>query len=146
MVDHGERHLSGALACLAGCSNMGTGSTVILVDGTFFSYGLGARTATFRIANDGYIYAGDNGSYIQQYAWLLSGAAGDYQAYATVTAGSVIGTTGSWVALSSTADWSIADGNDDGIPESATMIVQIRDTATSTVRATATIDLSALKY
>lgn len=49
-----------------------------------------------------------SGSGVTPWAWLLSGAAGDYAALATVTSGSFFsGTFGSWLPLSTTRSWAV---------------------------------------
>lgn len=74
--------------------------------------------------------------------WLGSGAASNYEVRATVTAGALsTGLTGSWLALSSNRTWTrsrtiVGTGT-------ATLLIEIRDTATSTVQDSATISLEA---
>lgn len=125
---------------------MGSSSSVILVGGTPFSMGLGTRIATIRLNSDGYAYHGDNGSYTQQYKWLQSGTNTDFEVYATVTSGSVSGTTGAWLSLGTTRDWSVVDGSSDGTSEEASVDLTIRDVATSTTRAYATFTLTASQF
>lgn len=71
--------------------------------------------------------------------WAVSGiTASDYEARATVSSGSVSGgTTGSWLGLGTSRTW---ERNRTTIGDSEVVLtIEIRDVATSTVRATATI-------
>ena len=138
--------MSGATSVLAGCVNMGASSSVVLVGGSPWSAGLGTRIATVRLNSDGYVYHGDNASYTQQYKWLQSGANTDFEVYATLVSGSISGTTGAWLSLGTTRDWSVVDGSSDGTSQEATVELTIRDVATSTTRAYATFYLTASQY
>lgn len=138
--------MSGALACLAATANSGASSSVILVGGSPWSAGLGTRIATVRLNSDGYCYHGDNASYTQQFRWLQSGTNTDFEVYATLVSGSISGTTGAWLSLGTTRDWSVVDGSSDGTSQEATVDLTIRDVATSTTRAYATFYLTASQY
>lgn len=74
--------------------------------------------------------------------WLTGSTNGSaYEVFATLTSGTLsTGTTGSWLSLSTNRTWSRAST---GGLQSATLTIQIRDVATLTVQATATISLSA---
>lgn len=124
----------------------GGGSGVVyLAGGDINSIGLGVRTATLRIATDGYVYFGDNAIFAQQYAWKITGSVGGYEAYCTVNAGSVSGTTGAWLALDATRDWSVIDSTANGENVAASITVQIRAASTLTVLASATFDIIAFR-
>lgn len=74
--------------------------------------------------------------------WLVSGAASSFEARATVTSGSLTsGTTGSWLALSSSRSWILERGSV-GL-STCQFTLEIRRTTDSVVVATATITLSA---
>lgn len=117
--------------------------SAILLPANIASQGIGTREATFRLNSDGTVYYGDNGSFVPQYAWRQSGASADYEARVTINYGPISGTSGSWLALSTTRDWFITDTTGGFEDENGQIEVQIRDVATSTVRATATINLLA---
>lgn len=128
-----------------GAASGGNAATAILTDATPYSSGSGIRTAAFRIANDGYVYHGDNGTYTQQYAWKQSGAVADFDVYASVVYGSPSGTTGTWVNLATTRDWEVTDVAQDGSDETAELTIQIRNASTLAVLTTATITLAAAR-
>lgn len=138
--------MSGATSVLAGCCNTGAASPVVLVGGSPWSSGLGTRIATIRLKSDGYVYHGDNASYVQQYKWLQSGTNSDFEVYATLVSGSISGTTGAWLGLGTTRDWSVVDSSSDGDSVDAVIDLTIRDVATSTVRAYATFNLTANQF
>lgn len=120
----------------------GSGTTVgaFLIDGNPSSIGSGTRTTTMRVANDGYVYFGDNAVYTSQYLWLKTGAVADYDIYATVS-GSVSGTTGSWLNLATTRDWSVVDTTNDGTDVTGVLTLSIRKTSTGVTECTAVITL-----
>jgi hypothetical protein len=83
--------------------------------------------------------------------WLVGGTASDYEVRATlvgtigVPPGSTSGTFGSWLSLGTTRLWYV-EVTEFGIGTSTAeleMTVEIRDAATQTVQATATINLEA---
>lgn len=131
---------------MVGTAGGGGGSGVAyLAGGDVNSIGLGVRTATLRLDTDGFVYFGDNAIFAQQYAWKITGSVGDYEAYCTVNAGSVSGTTGAWLALNSTRDWSVIDSSDDGEDQAAAITIQIRDAGTLAVLASADFDIIAFR-
>ncbi len=79
--------------------------------------------------------------------WLQgSSAGGAYEAFATLNSGTLSsGTTGSWVDCATSPSWSCAAarGTTGTTTQTANLTIQIRDKATSTVRASATIVLYA---
>lgn len=145
MVCHGEYLVSGALACLVGSCAGGAPASgaVILVDGTPWSSGAGARTAAIRLSSDGYVYNGDNGTFTTQYAWKVTGAVSDYEAYCTLNIGTISGTTGSWLNLGTTRDWSITDNTADGEDKISGITIQIRNASTLEVLTSAYFELTA---
>jgi hypothetical protein len=73
--------------------------------------------------------------------WLVSGTVADFEAMVTVQSGALAsGTTGSWLALSSTRTWTVSASP--GNTSTCTFLVQIRDAATQTVLDSATITIS----
>lgn len=132
--------------CMAGCVNTAAASSVVLVGGSPFSWGIGTRIATIRLNSDGFVYHGDNASYTSQYEWLQSGTNTDFEVYATLTSGSITGTTGSWLSLGTTRDWSAVDSVAEGDSVSAEIILQIRNASTLAVVAMATFNLDANQF
>lgn len=98
--------------------------------------GTGSVTGTYTISSDGNIY---NQAGAKIGTWLNSGSAANYQVEATQTSGTTItgAALGSWLLCSTSRSWSVTATA--GQVNGATMTVQIRDVATQTVRATATI-------
>lgn len=133
-----EPHVSGIHAMLLG----GGGSVATTLNNTTVqSTGAGTRTASWRIASDGYVYTGKQGSYTLRYQW--SGEAPvNFEVRATVNEGGVTsGTTGTWLACSSTRTWTVEDAVADDVTEYAYLTIEVRDVATSTVRASCTVDI-----
>jgi hypothetical protein len=96
--------------------------------------------AVYTIKGDGSITYSTNNTD----SWNGSTTVGSgYEVKATVTSGSVTGTTGSWLSLSSNRSWSITDTTQDGAARTATMTLSIRATGTTTNLDQATITLSA---
>jgi hypothetical protein len=87
------------------------------------------------------IFGGTSPFFIENWVTPTSAAA-DYEAFITVTSGSLTGgTTGSWVALSSTRSWYIQSTSTG--TTTCVFTVQIRQVGTATVLDTATITLNA---
>lgn len=123
---------------------LGAGGRVQLSGGTVTAFSFsGAAIAAVRIANDGRVYHGQNGSFSNQAAWLLSGSASQFEIRATLVSGYVPETTGSWLALSSTREWSCTDATQDFSPEEAVLTLEIRRVGTTTVLASANWTLTA---
>lgn len=145
MVRLGERVVSIAAILLAGSSAASSG--IVLSPTTASSQGGGARTATYRIGSDGYVYAGDNGVFTQQYQWKQnSNASSDYEALLSLDLGSVTGTTGSWLGLGSNADWSVTDLTVDGEGRISSGTISIRNASTLEVLATENVDFYADRW
>jgi len=100
-------------------------------------------TQSYRLDANGKVYDVKNGSASFIEDWVTpTGAASSYEAFVTVTSGTLSsGTSGSWVALSSTRDWSVTRTSV-GV-NACTFTVDIRKVGTSTVLDSATIDLTA---
>ena len=74
--------------------------------------------------------------------WLLRGSNSDFEVRATLNSGSLsTGTTGSWLALTSTATWTVAQ-TVVGV-KAANLTIEIRDATSLVVLASATVILSA---
>lgn len=106
-----------------------------------------AASSGYRLSSDGKVYwtynTGTGGLDLLE-SWVVpNAAASDYEAYVSVTTGSVGGSaTGSWLSLGSNREWNVLTSS---YPEtvSAVISVQIRKIGTTTVLDTATITLSA---
>jgi hypothetical protein len=132
----------------------GGGGTLVQISNNiaenFSQAGLGGTaTATYRLGNDGQTTRTlVNGSFVQiSGEWLVSGSASDYEVYGTwssvgggdgyVGGGTVGGATpGTWLSLGTTRDYTLTET---GLYAQRGLTLQIRDTATSTVRDTAVI-------
>lgn len=98
-------------------------------------------TASYQIANDGKV-RDQSGAILE--SWLTSGSASSYEVYATLTSGTLSsGTLTTWLNCGTSRTWSVVNSARDNSVISAVIVVQIRDVATHTVQATATISLSA---
>jgi hypothetical protein len=121
----------------------GGGSPTITLTNTTCSDAVtgGTATATYQVDSNGKIYK--NSVFFEN--WISDAAlAGDYQVRATLSSGDTpSGTLGSWLALTSDRYWDLINAAQDDSTLSCALIVEIRDAATSTVRATATITISA---
>lgn len=104
----------------------------------------GSASASWRIDSDGQVYTGFNGSYGAEYVWT-SDAVANYEVRATVTGGSTPtgSATATWLACSSDRDWTVTDTTYDEIIKQSNLTIEVRDVATSTVRATCYVDLYA---
>lgn len=104
-------------------------------------------TSHYRLNSTGIaeVNTGDGTVYSTAGTWLLVGSNSDYEARATIvddTSGTLSGTFGSWLSLSSARIWTNNNLGSGGGVSIATITVEIRDIATSTVRTSATITLS----
>ena len=107
----------------------------------------GAAYAYYYLTAGGLVQSSTDPNGINPVTWETwcnpTTAAPNYEALITVTSGSLDGgTTGSYVALSSTRSWYIIE-DASGNSKICTFTVQIRAIGTTTVLATASIDLSA---
>lgn len=134
--------MSGIMTAAAGAVGNSPASAILL-PANITSQGIGTREATFRLHSDGTVYYGDNSTFVPQYAWRQSGASADYEARVTINYGPISGTSVVWLPLSTTRDWSISDTTGGFEDENGQIEVQIRDVATSTVLATAIVNLLA---
>jgi hypothetical protein len=100
-------------------------------------------TQLYRLDANGKVYDVKNGSASFIEDWVTpNGAASNYEALVTVTSGTLSsGTSGSWVALSSTRDWSVTQSSVG--TKTCVFTVDIRKVGTGTVLDSATITLDA---
>ena len=101
----------------------------------------GTATATYRLNSNGGAYRTNiNGTLVSiNGEWLVSGSASLFEVYATWSGsgGSVGGTTGSWINLSTTRDWTLTVTNNFVV---RSLEIQIRLASSGSVLDTATID------
>jgi hypothetical protein len=129
---------------LVGGVGGGGGSAVAaLSDGSVITAGFGTQSAGVRLANDGKIYTEQNGFFSLNGTWLISGTLANFEARCTVVSGVPIGPTATWVALTSTRDWTVIDNTDDGVATEATITLEIRNASSLAVLATGTWQLIA---
>lgn len=106
------------------------------------SAGVGTAVAGFRLNTSGIAEKLVRITYTTLETWLAFGTAGNYECRATLDFGTLTsGTTGSWLALSSSREWKVEQGAP-GIT-SATITVEIRNASTLVVLDSATITLEA---
>jgi len=133
---------------------MGSGGpTISLTTPVAVSFGptgnLTAATAGYAIDPDGFVYtsAGVTISYVQAEQWNTSPpSTGNYQVLvtATGTTPTASDTLGVWNTMTTRQTWGLISPRPaGGTSKTCVLTVQIRDTATSTVRATATVTLTA---
>lgn len=104
---------------------------------------LGNAAAYFNMLSNGTITEFTNlGGTVGHGNWVTpTSSAANYQVRATLLTGALSsGITGSWLTMTSNQAWACADSA--GITQ-ATLTIEIRDTATSTVRATFNVSLYA---
>lgn len=84
------------------------------------------------------------GLFREQYTWLQSGIASDYEMRSTYFAGDVPDNSpqGVWIDMSTGPRWDVAVGGR-AKNETAIMVIEIRDTATSTIQANVFVTLQA---
>lgn len=122
----------------------GGGGSVSITPRTVSNSGTGTGTVSvgYRLDSDGNAYKVTTAATAVE-TWLDSGLASAYEARATVVSGaSPTGSAvGSWLALSSDLTWTVSAGA--GVSSSADLTIEIRDVATHTVQADATIIITA---
>lgn len=124
----------------------GTGlPTISVTDQTLSVIAFSPVTATsgYRLNTNGKVYQNDQGSYLYIEDWVTpNGAAASYECYVTVTSGTLSsGTSGSWLSLGTTRDWTVAQSSIG--TKTCTFTVDIRKIGTTTVLDSATITLTA---
>lgn len=102
-----------------------------------------ACSATLQLTNTGVLntITTDGGTIAISGEWLVGSNSGaSFEAFVTVTAGTLTsGTTGSWVSLGTTQNWTKTQSATGA--STVTFTIQIRETSTQIVRGTATITL-----
>jgi hypothetical protein len=124
----------------------GTSSAVISISDEFISalnFEPDNATARYRLNSNGEVESLINGFTTTLEQWCTpTSAAGNYEARVTVNSGSLSsGTTGTWLALSTSRTWSVVQSSVGS--SSCNFTVEIRRTGTTTVLDSATIDLVA---
>lgn len=125
----------------------GTSAPVIsITNQSSYSSASTPSTATngYQLSNNGKVYTQSPGgtyNYIED--WVTPNSlASSYEALVTVTSGTLSsGTSGSWVALSSTQNWTVTRSTIG--TKTCTFTVEIRKVGTTTVLDSATIDITA---
>lgn len=138
----GRLLVSGALLMAASMprAEAATGSVQLTdQDLTKIGTGFGTIDCGYMIADDGNVY-GNTGTPLE--GWLVSGDVADFEVRAQVFAGTgLFGTFNTWLPCSANHAWSISATA--GHTKNGIIQVSIRDVATSTVQATASITLTA---
>lgn len=119
----------------------GGGGSISITDQNIFNGGTGSITASYSINSDGRVR--DQSNTILE-TWLLSGVNSSYEVRATLVSGTLTsGTTGSWLACSTTRTWSVVNSASDNSVKTVVLTVEIRLASTGVVQDSATITLSA---
>lgn len=136
--------MSGIHMALLGAG--GDNTVISITNQTISAYVFPPNTAEagYRLGADGKVYSYINGVFTELETWCTpTSRASNYEARVTVNSGSTpTGSVGSWVALSSTRDWTISETTS-GVNNVSNFTVEIRRTGTTTVLDSATIDLTA---
>lgn len=103
----------------------------------------GTATNGYRLDSNGKVYTNDNGTWSYFEDWVTpNGAASNYECYATLSSGTLsTGTTGSWLSLGTTRDWTVTRSTL-GL-KSCTFTVDIRKIGTTTILDTITVTIEA---
>ncbi len=124
----------------------GTSNVVISISNetiSALSFAPDNATAAYRLNSNGQVESLVNGSPTTLEQWCTpTSAAGNYEARVTVNSGALSsGTTGTWLALSTSRTWSVVRSGAGS--SSCNFTVEIRRTGTTTVLDSAIIDLVA---
>lgn len=143
MVSQREPNVTGIYAAMAGGGGTSGGSgSVTLNNASVSSFGLGTRTAGWKIDADGYVYTLKQASYTQKNQWTADAVA-NYEVRATLDEGVVAtGTTGSWLACSSDREWTVEETAVDNTSY-AYLTVEVRSAATLIVLDSCTVHIIA---
>lgn len=137
--------MSGALLTLLGAGGGASAVTINLSPQLFFAINFGApASAAYQLNSNGNAeYSENGGAYGLLEAWCIPAAqAVNYECYATLVSGSLTsGTLDTWLALSSSRSWSLAQ-NSPGVSR-AVINVGIRRVSTTTILASADIEMNA---
>lgn len=134
-----------AMLLSSGGGAVGGSGSVTLINATVDSQNSGANaSASWRIDSDGFMYEGYNGSYSAANRWTYDAPA-NYEVRATVDGGSTPtgSATATWLSCSTDRDWTVTDTTFDELIKSSNLTIEVRDVATSTIRATCYVDLYA---
>lgn len=105
----------------------------------------GSALSGYRLNASGIAESREKTTYTTLETWLIAGAASDYEVRATITTssgpGSVAGTFGSWLSLSSSREWSVNQPVSDLGSSILQFTVEIRSASSGTVLDSATIHL-----
>jgi hypothetical protein len=104
----------------------------------------GSATATYTIDNDGTV-RNHNGTNLETWLGGAGGIASNYEVRATLTSGTTptSGTLGSWLGCGTDRSWSNTNNAQDGSVVTSTILVEIREAATGTVKDNASIVINA---
>lgn len=122
-----------------------SGAIITIADYSVYDLSSGGASATYELNLNGIAYDKTNsGGTVTIGNWATpTSVAANYEVYATLVSGVLsVGTTGSWLALSSTRSWSRNRSALSGI-SIAQITVDIRLIGTTTVLDSATITLTA---
>jgi hypothetical protein len=137
--------MSGAFLTLLGAGGGASAVTINLSPQLFFAINFGApASATYRLNSSGNAeYSENGGGYSVLEAWCIPAAqAANYECYATLVSGNLTsGTLNTWLALSSSRSWNVTQSAP-GV-DSATINVGIRRVGTTTILASADIEMNA---
>lgn len=136
-----------AIAVASSGTAAAPGGSVAITDQVIAQAGYGPQTAGYRLNTSGVAQSLNNGVSATLETWRLSGATADYEAMATAVSGTISsGTVGSWIALTTSPEWSVTRSAP-GTYKEATIAVEIRLSASPfTVLDSAQINLSAEVY
>lgn len=131
--------MTAALAAMAGQFPVAT-VLVQLSDDFVYAADIGPAEASYSIENTGIVSDSQGGAS----PWLLNGTPSNYEVRATLTGGTLSqGSTGSWLSCGTTTTWALINSRQNNSTIMAVMTIEIRDAATRTVRASATVTLEA---
>ena len=127
---------------MAACAG---GPRVSITDQTAFHSVLspGTATAGYRLSNTGVVQT-KGASYADKETWLLSGLNSECECRATYATGDALstGTMNSWLALSSTREWTLVATS--GVEKANTTLIEIRNAATGMVLDSCTVSFEAI--
>jgi hypothetical protein len=126
----------------------GTSNVVIAITNQTISAGVfspDTAEAGYRLNSNGKVYKNQNGSLTEIETWCTpTSEASNYEARVTLLSGTTpSGSVGTWVALSSTRDWTIQETTAGNTTTSSIKVEIRRIGTTPTTPPSATIDLSA---
>lgn len=137
--------MSGAVLSLIGAAGGGGSAVTITIDPQFlYTYNaLGASVAYQLNLNGIAYYTLNGGAAVSLGNWCTPTAqAANYECYATLVSGTLFsGTTGSWLALTSTRIWSVVSSP--GNNELTVVNIGVRRVGDTTILASADIELNA---